>query len=400
MLTKTQEKLLQELLEQVFEKTERQRVPSDRLFQSFCKTKRLNSTHRRQLSEAFFAFLRHYWQAREMTSSLDVWELYKTWASTCPEVVFSLSAQANLSLGLWALLKDSFATSENALEEAKALQNPAPCDLRINTFAGFTKSAVVRTLCSEGIITDELPLDGLRLLKRPALGRLALYREGAFEVQDFGSQIVTRLCPVRPGMRILDYCAGGGGKTLAFLNALFEKGRVYGEIVGTDIEANRLANARQRLARIRHFSVQAVRLIDFSLFKASPYLESFDLVVVDAPCSGLGTLRRNPDKAVFLTVEEITRLATLQSTILDQALSFVRPGGTLAYITCSVLKIENEDVVEKMLIRHPTLRSIEIPWNELFQTLLPSRTSRLGLQLTPKATQTDGLFVALLKKDR
>lgn len=163
MLTKTQEKLLQELLEQVFEKTERQRVPSDRLFQSFCKTKRLNSTHRRQLSEAFFAFLRHYWQAREMTSSLDVWELYKTWASTCPEAVFSLSAQANLSLELWALLKDSFATSENALEEAKALQNPAPCDLRINTFAGFTKSAVVRTLCSEGIITDELPLEGLRL---------------------------------------------------------------------------------------------------------------------------------------------------------------------------------------------------------------------------------------------
>lgn len=392
-LTGAQDAWTRELLGRLF--AAEGAVPADRLFQDFCRTKRLNSTNRRLVSEAFFTFLRQYWRSREVAESEDVQAVYEAWRRGAPEKVGSSSARANLSPELWGLFQESF--GETALAEALAFQIPAPCDVRVNTFAGFTKSAVVRELCAEGIVTDELPLEGLRLLNRPALGHVGLYREGAFEVQEFGSQAVVGLCPVQPGMRVLDYCAGGGGKTLALLNGLVEKGRVRGEVVATDIDARRLEAARRRFARIRNFPKEVVRVVDFQKVQAG-LSASFDLVVVDVPCSGLGTLRRNPDKAIFLTAAEVTRYTTLQGSILDQAARFVRPGGTLAYVTCSILRCENETVVEGALARHADLTSLQVPWYSVFQTPMPPRFSCFGLQLSPRTTQTDGFFVAFISK--
>lgn len=446
-LTSSQTDWLRELLTQLFVGSEGQQIPADKLFQSFCREKRLNSSNRRLLAEAFFGFLRRYWCVRKIAGRDDVPSLLTTWLSMrsrgvlpatsslekrfasswtlvaegpdrdlvhppLPSSFMSESVSdvvpppdphapdvlANLSPDLWPLFRNSFSSPESALEEALAFQTPAPCDLRINTFAGFTKSAVVRNLCAEGIVTDELPLDGVRLLTRPALKNLSLYRQGAFEVQDFGSQIVTHLCPVRPGMRILDYCAGGGGKTLALLNALASKGTIHGSIVVTDVDPRRLNRARLRFARIANFPHDAVHLVAFSTLSTEAPRNLFDLVLVDAPCSGLGTLRRNPDKAIFLTAEEVARYAVIQRTVLDAALQWVRPGGLLAYITCSVLNAENEAVIESALAQHSNLAPMPIRWPEPLQRFPPARLSPLGLQLTPRRTQTDGLFLALLKK--
>lgn len=479
------------------------RRPADQILQEFCQRSRLNSTNRRQISEAFFGLLRSYWRIQTRANALErptplalqqeesvpsqgpetvaaslnsgkevplrssgkpqkplqtssLFAAYSTAAtnqpseerspkqpreSSQPEIPFEhqdtadhlqakphsktpqkpllpssqallaayqatapisstslpLHAQANLSPELWALFQASFPPPQDALQEALAFQAPAPLDLRINTFTGFSKSAVLQGLCAEGFIVEDLPLDGLRLRQRPALKNLRLYREGAFEVQDLGCQIVTRLCGAQPGMRILDFCAGGGGKTLALLNVLCNRSR-RSSITATDIDPRRLGQAQARFNRIRSFPSEQVCLVAFDTLQASKNL--FDLVVVDAPCSGLGTLRRNPDKAVFLTAEDIARLSALQTDVLAQAARFVRPGGSLAYITCSVLKAENEAIVQKFLESHEELEPLNLrpSWQGLFPSRPPQRTSILGLQLSPYATKTDGLFIALLER--
>lgn len=470
------------------------RRPADQILQEFCQRSRLNSTNRRQISEAFFGLLRSYWRiqtranAQEesvpsqrpgtvatslsackevparssgkqkplQTASTGPFAAYSTAAtkqpsekrspqqpreSSQPEIPFEhqdtadhlqakphsktpqkpllpssqallaayqatapissttlpIHAQANLSPELWTLFQASFPPPQDALKEALAFQAPAPLDLRVNTFTGLSKSAVLQGLCAEGLIVEDLPLDGLRLRQRPALKNLRLYREGAFEVQDLGCQIVTRLCGAQPGMHVLDFCAGGGGKTLALLNVLCNRSR-RSSITATDIDPRRLGQAQARFNRIRSFPSEQVCLVAFDTLQASKNL--FDLVVVDAPCSGLGTLRRNPDKAVFLTAEDIARLSALQTDVLAQAARFVRPGGSLAYITCSVLKAENEAIVQKFLESHEEFEPLNLrpSWQGLFPSRPPQRTSALGLQLSPYATKTDGLFIALLER--
>lgn len=382
--------------------------PADKIFQNFCQKEKLNSHNRRFLSEIFFDFLRHYWLyiyqitpdfSESSLSAISFEKFYNIWKKnrkTEENIHESLKnaplwVQANMHPQVWNLFQNSFFNETIAIQEARCLQGKAPCDLRINTFAGFTKSTIIQQLCSQNIIVDELPKDGIRLYKRYPLHHNALYQSGAFEIQEFGSQMVSKLCNAQPNMNILDYCAGGGGKTLALLNDMQGKGT----LTLTDIDSYRLAKAQKRFLRIKKFPSEIVRFIEIEKISGV-----FDLVLVDAPCSGIGTLRRNPDKTVSLRSSIIESFSNLQVEILQKASVFVKQGKYIVYITCSLLKAENEDVVQSFLVSTPSFQCINMNelWRAKFHHPLPLRSSSKGIQLSPMTTQTDGLFISIFKR--
>lgn len=386
-------------------------LPADRLFAQYCQTKKIGSKNRKQIAHLFFSWIRQYWHITE--------HLQKQGCPNTPAAHIALflhnnqlhdciplDAQLpmhdlsyptdgpNMPAWLWQLFETSFASPKRALSEAKALAQPAHTDIRINTFAGYTRSHVLRVLCAEGICAADLPLSpqGLRLLERGSLLHNHLYREGAFEIQDLGSQMIAMLCDIRGPLRVLDYCAGAGGKSLAFLNTLSAKGELW----LSDIDTHRLESAQRRLSR---FS-------DLSYVHCIPQEQIdgvFDKVVVDAPCSGLGTLRRNPDRVLRLTESAIHDFAAMQFAILLQASQFVRPGGELLYITCSVLQKENENIADAFLEKHGDFAPVSLSarWGKLWKQL-PS-TSHLAsnyIRLSPYSTKTDGFFLAAFQRQK
>ncbi|MDR1907795.1 MAG: RsmB/NOP family class I SAM-dependent RNA methyltransferase [Holosporales bacterium] len=388
-------------------------IPADRVFQNFCKKRNLGSKQRKSLSDSFFDFWRNYWKCAflvdaqgydefatntssdQLASVAEVVILSKTEMieanklvsaferlSAYSSDVFPISAQMNMHPGIWALFTESFPSEESAISVASYV--PPSVDIRVNTFAGFTKSAVIRHLCGQGIIVDELPYDALRIHKRAPLTRDALYQAGAFEVQDFGSQIISRLCDARVGECVLDYCAGGGGKAIAMLNDTNGKA----ELTLTDVNAPRLAKANARISRIPKAVVSFRSELDIPL-------ASFDLVVVDAPCSGVGTLRRNPDKTVHLRDSDIFAFAELQLKILRNAAKFVKKGGRLVYITCSYLKAENEDVVQAFVAQQSGFDFVDMRevWRRKCALSFPDHSSSQGIRLT----QTDGFFISTMQ---
>ncbi|MFP5296688.1 MAG: RsmB/NOP family class I SAM-dependent RNA methyltransferase, partial [Alphaproteobacteria bacterium] len=236
-------------------------------------------------------------------------------------------------------------------EEARALMAPrAPIDLRVNT-AAATVDAVEAELREAGLAPERTPFSavGLRLPSEPPPNIQALegFKAGRFEIQDEGSQIVSWLAGAAPGMTVVDYCAGGGGKTLALAQMLEGQGR----LVACDVVQKRLDNIRPRLARA---GVEAeLRLLGQNGGGAEDLNGQADLVFVDAPCSGAGTWRRRPEDAWRLTSEEVERLHALQVRILQQAALLVKPGGRLVYVTCSMLSRENEASTAAFEAAHP-----------------------------------------------
>lgn len=272
-------------------------------------------------------------------------------------------------------------------DEAAAMLVEAPTDLRVNTLRK-TRDSVLAWLSDQGI--EAAPCryapDGIRLAGRVATGRLMPLMKGDAEIQDEGSQLAAIACAARPGERVIDYCAGGGGKTLALAAAM--KGE--GEILACDIAPQRLAALRRRAEKA---CAGMVHIHD--LRQGAPQGHA-DLVVVDAPCSGSGTWRRSPWAKWRMDAAELDRLCRLQAEILDAASALLTVGGRLAYITCSLFTCENDQQADAFLTRHSGFRPLDI--SEGIAIPQAPAEERGRMQLTPACSGTDGFFVALFRK--
>jgi 16S rRNA (cytosine967-C5)-methyltransferase len=279
--------------------------------------------------------------------------------------------------------------------EMAALNGTAPLDLRVNALKGERLDAKL-ALEAEGVKTESTrysPL-GLRVHERIPLATLDVFRNGLIEVQDEGSQVAALLADARPGMRVVDFCAGAGGKTLALAAGMHNRGH----LIACDVSDKRLERATQRLRRAGISIVQRKTLSGERDKWVKRHAASFDRVFVDAPCTGTGTWRRNPDAKWRLSEKDVTELAELQASILASAARLVEPGGRLIYATCSLLYEENEAQVERFLAATAefTLLPIAQVWRQTIGGKCPCAGDML--RLTPAKHGTDGFFAAVLER--
>lgn len=293
----------------------------------------------------------------------------------------------------WTLSHLAF--GDDVIAEGQAMAGRPPLDLRVNTLKS-TRDKVLKALSRFAAEpTDISPLGvriaaGTRDSRTPNVQVEEGYLKGAFEVQDQGSQIVAALVGAKPGEQVLDLCAGAGGKTLAMAAAMENKGQLFAH----DSDRHRLAPIYDRLKRNGARNVQ-VRAPGEGVL--DDLAGRMDRVVIDAPCTGSGTWRRRPDAKWKLTAEQLALRVAEQAAILAEGARYVRVGGTLTYITCSVLSDENERQVQAFLAAHPEFAAVPVDG-----AVLPKdryvETMPGGAQLTPHRTGTDGFFVATLKR--
>lgn len=268
--------------------------------------------------------------------------------------------------------------------ELPSLIDRAPLDIRVNRSRASV--ADVLAVIAGAKASPHAP-DGIRLPSGTQIEHLDLWRDGAIEVQDEGSQIVTLAAEVAPGMVIVDLCAGAGGKTLALAAALGGEGR----LVAADIDRARLSRLAPRAARAAISDIDT-RLLDpgREMDKLGDLEMAADVVLIDAPCSGTGTWRRNPEARWRLTPSRIDRLVAVQSGLLALGMRLVKPGGVLVYVVCSLLDDEGAGQVTRFLAANPT-------WRAKPMTLPAGRVHGPGIRLTPHHDSTDGFFVARLQ---
>jgi 16S rRNA (cytosine967-C5)-methyltransferase len=300
-----------------------------------------------------------------------------------------------LNLPDWVIPGFRARFGEGLAEEAAAMEQPAPLDLRANLLK-TTREAAAAALGAEGFETEPTRWSpwGLRLPGRRPVTATAAFMEGLIEVQDEGSQLIALLTDARPGLRVADVCAGAGGKTLALAASMRNKGR----ITACDVNAPRLEGAVRRLRRAgvdnaeRHLFAPGDRW-------AKRRAGQFDRVLVDAPCTGTGTWRRNPDARLRTGFQDLQELLAKQREILDMAAELVRPAGRLVYATCSLLPEEDEDQVAGFLGRHPDFAPL--PLAEAWASAgLPGEPPAGGpyLVTSPARHGTDGFFAAVLQR--
>jgi 16S rRNA (cytosine967-C5)-methyltransferase len=279
--------------------------------------------------------------------------------------------------------------------ELAALNASAPIDLRVNLLKA-DRATAQRALVAEGVSAEPTSWSpiGLRLAERIPLGRLAAFKQGLVEVQDEGSQIAALLADAQPGMRVVDFCAGAGGKTLALAAQMANRGK----LVACDVSAFRLEQAARRLRRAGVDNVERCLLTGERDKWVKRHAGGFDRVLVDAPCLGTGTWRRNPGDKWRVTEEDLADLVVRQRDILGSAARLVRPGGRLVYATCSLLHEENEAQAEALLAAEPGLSVVPAAqvWHETIGGAAPG--GELYLRLTPARHGTDGFFIAIFER--
>jgi 16S rRNA (cytosine967-C5)-methyltransferase len=301
----------------------------------------------------------------------------------------------------WLMPSFERAFGPRAAEEGAGLSARAPVDLRVNTLKA-TREKVVKALARLGAEPTPLSPLGVRIpapegaARSPAVEADAAHGKGWFEVQDEGSQVAALLAGAAPRMQVLDLCAGAGGKTLALAASMQNTGQIY----AYDADRRQLRPIFERLKRAGVRNVQVLEGGDeAALQDLGP---RFDLVLVDAPCSGSGTWRRKPDSKWRLKAANIAERQEEQRRALDLAAPLVKPGGALVYVTCSVLPEENADQVAAFLNGHPgfALEPYAAAWRERLGSEPPASADGREdtLQLTPAAHGTDGFFVALLRR--
>ncbi len=282
-----------------------------------------------------------------------------------------------------------------------ALAQPADLDLRVNTVK-TDRAAVLAELGSATRAHAPLAAeatayspDGIRLREKPALTRWPLYQDGLIEVQDEGSQLIARLVAPRRGEMIADFCAGAGGKTLALGALMRSSGRLY----AFDVHARRLAGLGPRLARSGLSNVHPAVIAGENDARVKRLAGKIDRVLVDAPCSGTGTLRRNPDLKWRFDESELERLNGVQQSVLAGAARLVKPGGRLVYSTCSVLEQENQQLIERFLAAHPRFRVLEAHSVLSPQGIVIDHAERFApwFVMLPHLHGTDGFFAAVME---
>ncbi len=311
--------------------------------------------------------------------------------------------RADYPFAIRASLPDWFAEDLLALlgpAEAAALAEsllaPAPLDLRCNTLK-TDRAALQAALARAGHELHAAPLSpwGLRRTSRAGLFRTAEFAAGHFEIQDEGSQLIAPLLEPRRGERVVDYCAGAGGKTLHIAALLTNTGTIY----ACDTAQRRLDRLRERAARAGCDNLRILTLSGSTDTRLKRLHGKIDRVLVDAPCSGTGTLRRSPDIKWRLDAQRVARLAHEAGQILADAARLVRPGGRLVYATCSLLPAENEDVITAFLASHPEFTALDTPAILARRAIpLPAGGEGPGLRLWPHRHGTDGFYAQALER--
>lgn len=293
----------------------------------------------------------------------------------------------------WVIGKLQPSMSEaDILALGRALQQQAPLDVRVNTIKA-NRETVLAQLRAEGMAVEATPYSpwGIRFKEHPAINRHPLFVNGSLEVQDDGSQLLALLVGARRGEMVCDFCAGAGGKTLAIGAMMASSGRLY----AFDVAEKRLVKMKPRLARSGLSNVMPQLLASENDTRVKRLAGKLDRVLVDAPCSGLGTVRRNPDLKFRQSPESVAELTQKQAAILRSAARLLKPGGRLVYATCSLLSEENEAVVETLLAEGGfTL----LPVNEILAQGKIDLDTGPMLKMSPSMHGTDGFFAAVLVK--
>lgn len=397
--------------------------PSDFLVASFLRERpNLGARDRAVVAEAAFCWLRmklrieHLAQIgavdyvlRQAKLALlisgapeEIWSKGKTedneWLSQAMNVrVDSLPVDAATCLPLWFYNKLSNTYGDEiTLNYAAFNLQSAPLDLRVNTLKTSTKS-LLSQLNTVGFFCEEIPglSTGIRVEGKPNLTQTTLFKEGFFEFQDAGSQWVSKLVAPRRGDLVIDFCAGAGGKTLAIAALMKNTGRV----IAVDNHEKRLLKFKPRAVRAGLSNYSTLCVSDESDSRLSKFYAKADRVLVDVPCSGSGTLRRNPGLKYKYDNKAITEFAETQRRILSKAADLVRPDGRLIYITCSVFAEENHEQVEQFLAQNPAFRLRR--WTEVLPPAdRPSGADESSdtLFMWPHKTNTDGFFAAVLQR--
>jgi len=401
--------------------------PADHLIDAFFRKRRYLGSHdRRELAESVYGILRHlrllqFYMAKVKPDSVDhpawLFAAYKLHIEKTPpetlqayslplspsEIVdLATSDPTDLgqqSLGLrtsfpdWLVEKLQKQLGESETEKLlESLNQPPPLTIRVNTLK-TTREKCLSELSQRGHECTPTPLspDGIHLKKRANLFGLDLFRDGWFELQDEGSQIISLLLDPKPNWRIADVCAGGGGKTL-HLAALMKN---RGEIWAFDVAPLRLENLRKRARRcgIHNIRVQHLQPDEFP----TPLLSTMDAILIDAPCTGTGVLRRNPDAKWKISAAMVSEMAVKQKQIIEHYAPLLKSGGRLVYATCSLLAEENEEVVQSFLALHTDFHSSAVA-TILQRYQLAQLADGNVLHLFPHQHNTDGFFAAALER--
>lgn len=343
------------------------------------------------------------WQAAAYLLTQQGWSATVLRDAGMPEVVSRLSERirtldiARLPLAVRMDMPDWLAErlaaqygEEEAVTLAQALNQAASLDVRVNTLKA-TRDDVAQRLAAEGYAVEPCRISPvcLRRDSRAPLFTTQAFRDGLFEVQDEGSQLLSLMLEPQPRERVVDFCAGAGGKTLHIGALMKNRGTVY----AFDVSPKRLENLKPRLKRAGLDNVRAVAIKNENDTHVHRLRGTLDRVLVDAPCSGTGTLRRNPDiKLRDLNLADIT---ATQTRILDAAAQLLKSGGRLVYATCSLLREENDDIIAAFLERHPRFRLV--PAAEILSRQgVTFDISEPMLRLLPHRTGTDGFFAAAM----
>ena len=339
------------------------------------------------------------WQGEQRTLDVATDDAERNWLAAVATVdasTLSTKLRHNLPDWLAGALHGQLDDAQFDLLTAALLQ-PAPLDLRVNVLKAKREEAQ-ETLQRAGIHATATPYSpwGLRVEGRPAVNAMPAFREGLFEVQDEGSQLLALLLDARRGEMVVDFCAGAGGKTLALGVAMRNTGRLY----AFDTSGHRLHALKGRVARSGLSNVHTVQIAHERDERIKRLAGKIDRVLVDAPCSGLGTLRRNPDLKWRQSPATVAQLRQQQQTILAGAATLVKPGGRLVYATCSLLELENEDVARTFGQAHPQFEVVGAG-----QALAQARIEQAGelvqgdwLRLWPHRHHTDGFFAAVWQR--
>jgi 16S rRNA (cytosine967-C5)-methyltransferase len=325
------------------------------------------------------------------------------WLDECDKVKPSdLMERHRHNLPEWLVqpLKDQLGADFWPLVESLTLG--AGLDLRVNSFRA-KRTDVQKALAASGIKAVPTPFSpwGLRIAGKPALNKHEAFLRGEFEVQDEGSQLLAMLLDAKRGEMVVDFCAGAGGKTLAIGAAMKSTGRLY----AFDTSAHRLDAFKPRMARSGLSNVHPAAIAHERDDRVKRLSGKIDRVLVDAPCSGLGTLRRNPDLKWRQTPQAVVEMALKQTAILQSASRLLKPGGRLVYATCSFLPAENEAIADGFSVANPDFTPLDV--GEILSTLKVEDAQALCqggdnglkyLRLWPHRHQTDGFFAAVWQK--
>jgi 16S rRNA (cytosine967-C5)-methyltransferase len=393
--------------------------PADTTLRYFFKNERIGSNERALVAETVFGVLRHRlllehacannatprrmalaylirfagYNLRELEPVLKHGE--KDWLATVKGLdtdTLSLSIQAELPEWLVEKMRVTYSDAD-ILTLGRSMQVAAPLDIRVNTLL-CKRDDVIQQLLDKNIAANATPYSpiGIRLRDKIPLNKDALFTEGKVEVQDEGSQLLGYMLAPRRSDMVVDFCAGAGGKTLMLSAMMNSQGRLY----AMDVSEKRLANLKPRLKRSGASNIQPMLISHVNDLKVKRLAGKIDKVLVDAPCSGLGTLRRNPDLKFRQSPDSLSELIAKQRVILASASRLLKKGGRLVYATCSILPEENQDIVQAFLAEHSDY--VLLPaGGVLRQQKIPLECGDY-LQLRPQIHGTDGFFAAVLER--